>query len=332
VKLRARALAFANIALIKYWGKAGPENRPATPSIALTLEALRTETTVEAVAAGEDAVELNGAPAQPEVRERVAAYLDEWRQCGLLTGAVRVSSVNHFPTAAGLASSASGYAALAVALNGISEAHLTSRQLSRLARLGSGSAARSIAGGLAALPLGQDPAARCLLSAPEVPWAMVLCLVDAAPKAVPSREGMEHCRATSPYYSVWLRQARRDYSLTLDAIRRLKQDVQAGSREMLGEVGELMEADCLAMHACMLAARPPLAYWSPATLEVIAAVRRWRAEGTAVYFTIDAGPHVALPCLREDAGLVSQLASQVAGVQRVIVSMPGGPAQLIEVQ
>lgn len=332
MKRRARALAFANIALIKYWGKAGPENSPATPSIALTLEALRTETMVEAIASGDDTVELNGATAAPELRERVAAYLDEWRKPGLLTGAVRVSSVNHFPTAAGLASSASGYAALSVALDGISEAHLTMRQLSRLARLGSGSAARSIAGGLAALPLGNDPAAHCLLTASQVPWAMVLCLVDAAPKAVSSRAGMEHCRTTSPYYPAWLRQARHDYSRMLDAIRHMKQDVQAGSREMLSEVGELMEASCLAMHACMLAARPPLAYWSPATLEVIAAVRRWRADSVAAYFTIDAGPHVALLCLREDAALVSQLASQVAGVQQVIVSMPGGPARVIEVQ
>lgn len=317
---RARARAHANIALVKYWGKIpGTENAPATPSISLALDALTTVTEVRRLPSGPDRVELNGRPAEGETRRRVTAFLDLWRGRGLLSGPVAVSTENRFPTASGLASSASGYAALTLALAGLSPRRLDRRALSRLARRGSGSAARSVPGGLAALPLGEDPAARTLLRAEEVPWGMVIALVEGGMKAVGSREGMERSRETSPYYTAWVRQSRRDYRRMLAAVR----------RRDLGEVGEIAEANALAMHACMLSTRPALVYWSGGTLALLNEVRRWRADGLETYATIDAGAHVMLLARREDLPEVARRARGVEGVRSVLTGYPGGAAEVI---
>ncbi len=370
--MSVRVRACANIALTKYWGKQvppgdsrdfrgsrdfrdaprPPANGPATPSIGLVLQELWTETTLESAESapcGQDHLELNGRPADPASQARVARYIDLWRRLGLVEGSFLIRSTNHFPTAAGLASSASGFAALATALATVSRRRLSRAALSRLARQGSGSAARSIPGGLTLLPAGKDPAARSLLAPQDVPWGMVVAVVrthapsgyvaagDAAAgggldrdgdarqmaalaKEVGSREGMEHTRGTSPYYTAWTRQARSDTRALRGAIE----------RRDLASLGAIAEANALAMHACMLAARPALLYWQPATIAMLREVRRWRADGLEAYMTTDAGPHPVLLAAREDLAAVAERARRVAGVGDVLICHPGPGATVLD--
>jgi diphosphomevalonate decarboxylase len=312
---RVAARACANIALTKYWGKSGPGNAPATPSVSLALAALATETTIDR--SSRDRFRLDGRLADAATRARLGAYLDLWRERGLLTGRFAIESRNDFPTAAGLASSASGYAALAVGLAALAERRVSPSETTRLARRGSGSAARSVPGGLAYLPTGKDPSARVLVAAEEVPWSMVVAVVEAGPKEIPSRRGMRESAATSPLYRAWLSGARRDTRAMLAAVEEM--DVQ--------RVGEIAEENMMAMHACMIATRPALLYWAPGTLRLLEAVRVWRKAGLASWATIDAGPHVAFLCRTEDARRVERRARRVEGVIQVIRSGPGGPAR-----
>ncbi len=318
---KVTARAFANIALVKYWGKQpGFNNVPATPSISLALESLKTITEVERIRSGKDSFFLNGSIVSKVIYRRLVEYLDFWRNNKLIDGKFIIRSHNNFPTGAGLASSSSGFAALTVALSAFSRRKISKHQLSRFARRGSGSAARSIVGGLSALPIGADPAARLLLSGDEVPWGMVVIEVEGRTKKIGSREGMELCRRYSPYYRQWITLANKDYRKMLSALRRLD----------FSRVGEVAEANALAMHACMFASRPALVYWSPATIEIINSVWQWRVDGLETYFTIDAGSNVVLLCKQEDLKEAIRRASRLKNVRSAIKSLPGGPAEIIE--
>jgi len=320
------ARAHANIALVKYWGKRpGEDNTPATPSISLALDALTTETVIERVASTSgkasqaNCFTLNGVM-DHDAEKRVRDYSDLWRELGLIRGHYRAKSSNNFPTKAGLASSSSGFAALAVGLKAFSKKSMGLAALSRLARRGSGSAARSVVGGLASLPTGINPAARAILPAEKIPWGMVVVVSRELEKSISSSQGMEICRRTSAYYRAWVRQAAVDYRDMLKAIR---------ARDFSG-MGHVMEANALAMHGCMMAARPPLVYWNETTLAVMKAVENWRKQGLETFFTVDAGPPVALLCRIEDLDLVAEKARVIEGVRDVIVSRPGGPATIVE--
>ena len=323
---RVTARAYANIALCKYWGKLpGEGNIPATPSIGLALRELATTTTVVRGARNDQLV-LNGKTATPAETRRLSVYLDIWRDRGLLDGAFRVESTNSFPTAGGLASSAGGFAALVAALNLFTPRRQSLAGLSRLARQGSGSAARSILGGLSALPPGADPAAKQLLPAGEVPWWMVIAVMDRGKKPVGSRPGMKLSRETSPFYNEWMKAAARDY-------RRL---IKLLKDPDLEEIGPVVEANMLAMHACILAARPAPLYWTPGTIAVLEHLRNWRRDGLSAWATIDAGPHVAVLCRARDVKSVKRrllnLANQTTGILQVLASPPAGPPEIISVE
>jgi diphosphomevalonate decarboxylase len=318
---KVKARAFASIALVKYWGKLrGSDNAPATPSISLTLEALKTETEIERIKGAKDKCFLNGAIVDKATYDRLVQYLDLWRDKKLIDGRFIVRSRNSFPSRAGLASSSSGFAAMAVALSAFSRRKISKHLLSKLARRGSGSAARSIIGGLAAMPAGLDPAARLILPPDDVPWGMVVVEVEKGEKKMGSREGMELCRQYSPYYKHWLTRACKDYRNMLEALRQMN----------FTRIGEIIEANAMAMHACIIASRPALIYWSPTTIEVIRSVRKWRADGLETYFTIDAGPNVVLLCKQEDLSKVAGRARQLRGVKSVTKSRPGGAAGIIK--
>ncbi|MBD3168358.1 MAG: diphosphomevalonate decarboxylase [candidate division Zixibacteria bacterium] len=320
---RVHTRAFSNIALIKYWGKVpGGDNIPATPSISIALRELSTETEVERFDVGEDRVFINGVKATDKDTERITSYLDMWRELELIEGNYSISSRANFPIAAGLASSASGFAALAKALAEFSRIKLGKRKLSQLARRGSGSAARSVTGGLSAFPVGKDPAARLLIDARRLSYGMVAITVDSARKKISSREGMEHTRQTSPFYNKWIKLGAQDYKEMLRAI----------NLRNLTRIGELMESNTLAMHSCIMSARPPIVYWSPATIYIIQKVRSWRDEGLDVYFTIDAGANVFVLCMKDDMDLVASKAEKLQGVVKVIKSEPGGGAEVISRQ
>jgi len=322
----ARAVAHTNIALIKYWGKrpSDPDqNLPAVGSLSLTLERLRSDTTVQA--AEQDSFVLDGA-ADPGAAAKVFRHLDRvWRS---LHSEPRppcvVASVNHLPTAAGLASSASGFAALTLAAAGAFGLDLDDRAaLSALARRGSGSAARSLWGGFVRqlrgdLPDGSDCRARPLFGAEH--WDLRLLIVHTAKgkKPVGSTDGMQRSADTSPYYPAWVATSESD-------LARGEQALAARDLEALGAV---MEHSCFKMHACMLATVPPLMYWNGSTLAAIQEVWAARREGLEGYVTSDAGPHVKVLCRPDIADKLATRLAAVPGVHTVDTLGPGPDARV----
>ncbi len=316
----ATAIARSNIALAKYWGKlARPGNYPATPSLSLTLDGLTTRTTVSFSAAlGADEGSLDGRALVGKELARVSAMLSEFRALAGSSLFARVDSTNAFPTAAGLASSASGFAALALAASAALGLELDPAALSAVARRASASAARSLFGGWVELATGAEHAAP--LAAPEH-WdvRMLVALTARGPKATGSTDGMLHTARTSPLYRAWV-----------DAAPGIYQRLRRGVLERdLTEVGEAMEESTLCMHATMLAAAPAIIYMNPTTLAVLAAVRELRAAGVAAYATMDAGPHVKVLTSAATAQEVHAALSSVPGVQRVHGAAPGAAAELV---
>jgi diphosphomevalonate decarboxylase len=316
----ATAIAHPNIALAKYWGKRSIEgNVPATPSLSVTLAGLATRTTVtfEEGLDGDDLV-LGGVRVEGKPRDRVRALLDEVRGLARSKLHARVVSDNDFPTASGLASSASGFAALARASARALDLDLDLSTLSRIARRASASAARSIFGGFVSLGIEDDAAAVPIAPASHWTLAVVVAAVTHGAKPVGSTEGMERTRRTSPYYAAWI-----------DDAPKLAAEVRAAilARD-LEKLGTAAEASALRMHACAHAASPPIVYWTGATVELLAAVRGLRVEGVSAWATIDAGPHVKVLCLESDAERVVERVRPLC--VRTIVARPGDGAKLVE--
>jgi diphosphomevalonate decarboxylase len=312
---RATAIAHANIALVKYWGKRDEALLlPEAGSLSVALDKLVTTTTVE-LGVPEDAMALDGRPASARELSRARALLD----AAGINERARIESRNDFPTAAGLASSASGFAALAVAASAAAGQHRSARELSALARLGSGSAARSVPGGWA---VWEGESAEQV--APPEHWdlRLLVAVCAAGPKAVGSRDGMRASRESSPYHAAWIAQCRRDLP---EALRLLH------ARDLDG-LGALAERNALRMHADALAAEPPLLYWEPATVACLRRLQQLRAEGVAAWPTIDAGPHVVALCLPGAAGAVAAALGAVEGVRAVIACAPAGGARVLRAQ
>jgi diphosphomevalonate decarboxylase len=316
----ARAVARANIALAKYWGKSDVAlNLPAVPSLSLTLDPLTTETRVLLAAdLAHDVLVLGGKVAGAKETARAAKLLDGLRARSGETRFARVESVNHFPTASGLASSASGFAALAGAAQAAMGLALHPAEISAIARQASASAARSVYGGFVELPAGAPGDAGLAahpLHAPDY-WdvRIVVAVADEGPKGTGSTDGMEHTRLSSPYYDAWV-----------SAAPALADEVRTGlAKRDLRRVGEAMEQSTLAFHACAMAAGPAVLYLQPVTLAALATVRRLRTDGVPVYATMDAGPHVKALCAAEDAARVAEALAATPGVLRTLLASPGG--------
>lgn len=314
----ATAVAHPNVALAKYWGKRDvPGNVPATPSLSVVLGGLTTTTTV-AFDADVDELQLNGESVQGEPLARVSKMLDELRAKAGIREAAIVRTRNDFPTASGLASSASGFAALARAAVTALGLELDEREVSRIARRASASAARSVMGGFVALGTEDDAAAEPV--APPSHWAVsiVVAAVTLQAKETGSTSGMDHCRATSPYYPAWV-----------DDAPKVEREVRAAvlSRD-LERLGRAAEASALRMHACMMASDPALLYWAPATLDLLARVRALRAQGFGAWATIDAGPHVKVLCASSDAARIAERLGPAA--VRTIVAGVGEGARIVK--
>ncbi len=324
------ARAGANIAIVKYWGKRDETlNLPATGSLSLTLAGLGTRTSVRfardaAGSDGRDRVIADGAPAAGAFTERVCRFLDLVRaQAGMFLPAC-VTTHNSVPTAAGLASSASGFAALALAATRAAGLNLASEELSALARRGSGSAARSVFGGFVEMARGQradgrDAHARQLLAPGAWDVRLVVAMTQVGPKAMGSSEAMALTARTSPYYAAWIAEAERDLGLARAAV--LERD--------LGRLGGIAERSALRMHACAMAAWPPVIYWTGVTLAALRAVLDMQAQGTAAHFTIDAGPHVKVLCAAADAPSIEAELRSVPGVVQTLVAAPGPGAEVV---
>ena len=313
----AVAEAHPNIALVKYWGKRDLAlNLPAVPSLSLTLSGFTTRTEVT-WGADADEVELDGAPATPKEAARVSAFLD---RIDASRPPVRVRSHNDFPSGAGLASSASGFAALALAATEAAGQELSLEALTVLARQGSGSACRSLWGGFVRWHLGTRADGRDSHGeavAPQDHWdvVMVVAVVHRGRKAVGSTEGMERSRTTSPYYAAWVDTAAAD----------VEEGVAAVLARDLERLGTVMEQSTYKMHAAMHTSWPPLNYWQPGTVAALHAVRALRDDGVSAWSTMDAGPQVKVLCAAADAERVR--AALAPHAQEVHVLPPGGPAR-----
>ena len=312
---RATAVAHPNIALVKYWGKrCAATNTPETASLSITLDTLKTTTTV-AERSGTDHVVVNG----QTVRDaKIEGFLDLLRENFDLPP-LAVESTNNFPTASGLASSASGMAALVTAIDGAMHLGLTLEERSRWARRGSASAARSVAGGFAALAATNGWAVEQLLAPDEWPLNVVVAVTSSERKTVGSTQGMELSRRTSPFYERWLTTTREDF----DAARRA-----VGGRDFAA-LGRIAEASCLKMHAVMLTTDPALVYWNAGTVEGIRRIRALRDTGVGVFFTIDAGPQIKAVCLPRHTNEVHAALNDLPGVQGIHVAGQGPGAACV---
>jgi diphosphomevalonate decarboxylase len=323
--MQATAIAHPNIALIKYWGKADVErNIPAVGSLSITLDGLTTTTTVHFDRDFDHDQFFLGRREALEMVERVTRCLDLVRERAGVETRAKVESENDFPTAAGLASSASGFAALVVAANEALGAGIESSELADLARRASGSAARSIFGGFVELRL--TPAADLptetgqILGAAEWPLRVAVAVTDPGRKEVGSTQGMIRSEQTSPFYEGWVAASEADLADARAAIE---------SRDF-GVLAKVSESSCLKMHAVMMSAKPGLVYWNGTTVECLRRIRELRAEGVPVFFTIDAGPQVKAVCKPEAFDLVQTELSAIGGVRQVLASGLGEGARVVE--
>jgi len=288
-KERAQAFAPSNIALCKYWGKRETElNLPTNSSLSISLGHLGSHTHISHSESGADVVILNNKRQDlfSSFSRKVIAFVNLFRRTQSLP--LVIDTRNNIPTAAGLASSASGFAALMLALNDFFTLNLEKKQLSAFARMGSGSASRSIYTGFVRWDMGeQEDGMDSVASQLDCEWddfCIGLIKVSSAKKPVDSRSGMQRTTATSSLYVNWPQQAAADLIKLQSALE--NRDFTA--------MGACAEQNAMSMHATMISAWPPLVYWLPESLAVMQRVWQLRESGTQVYFTMDAGPNLKL--------------------------------------
>ncbi len=319
----ATAQAFSNIAFIKYWGNRDNELRlPVNGSISMNLDGLFSRTTVSfQPSLPFDELIINGREVVGKGLERVSFILDLIREKAGIKMNAEVMSENNFPSGAGIASSAAAFAALALAGSKAAGLDLSERELSVLARRGSGSASRSIPAGFVEWQVGKDEKDCYAYSiAPADHWNLVDCvaIVSSSHKKTGSTEG--HAIAgTSPLQNARVADAPRRLEICRNAI--LKKDFDA--------FANIIEHDSDMMHAVMMTSNPPLIYWQSATVEIFHQVREWRASGLPVSYTVDAGANVHVLCLGEYAREVEKRLREVPGVKDVLVAGVGGGARIV---
>ena len=320
--MKATANAPANIAFIKYWGKRDAVlNLPVNGSVSMNLSKFLTTTTVQFSQLKQDEIQLDGRVAAAEVRERIVRHLDRIRKIAGTTLRARVVSKNTFPTGVGVASSASGFAALTLAATRALGLRLSERRLSILARKGSGSACRSVPDGIVEWVAGEkdEDSYAYSLHSPGF-WAIhdVVVLVSTQSKKVGSTAG-HGLAQTSPFFRARLRALPRKLSFLQRALER--RDFRT--------FGTIVEEEAFNMHAVMMTSVPPLLYWEPETLAVMHRVFQLRDEGLEAYVTLDAGPSVHVVCQEKDSDVFVRKLQSVKGVMDVIDNTPTIGARLV---
>ncbi|MFZ3077938.1 MAG: diphosphomevalonate decarboxylase [Candidatus Aenigmatarchaeota archaeon] len=323
--MKCTAIANSNIALIKYWGKANDRLfLPTNSSLSMTLGGLNSHTTVDFSADyEEDTVNIDGKNMDGEKREKVVRHLNLIRSIANSKLNAKVVSRNNFPSAAGMASSASGFAALTVAACASLGMNLDKKQVSILSRQGSGSSCRSIYGGYVEWIKGkQNEDSYALQLADENYFDIrdIIAIVEQEEKKVSSRAGMTETIKTCPLYSSRVNAAEENLIKIKKAIK----------EKNFGEIGKISEFDCLLMHATMLTTLPSLIYWSPETIRIIKTVQSWREESLEAYFTIDAGPNVHILSLPENVKEIEGRLRELEGVRNIMSCKIGGDAKITE--
>ena len=290
--------SYANIAIIKYWGKkAEKEMVPATSSISLTLENMYTETTLSPLPADArvDEFYINGQLQNEAEHVKMSKIIDRYRPEG--AGFVRIDTKNNMPTAAGLSSSSSGLSALVKACNAYFQLGLDRKELALEAKFASGSSSRSFYGPIAAW---DKDSGEIYPVETDLKLAMIMLVLEDQKKPISSRDGMKLCVETSTTFDEWIRQSEQDYK---DMLVYLKEND-------FKKVGELTEKNALAMHATTKTATPSFSYLTDASYEAMDFIRQLREQGESCYFTMDAGPNVKVLCLEEDLEHLSELLGQ----------------------
>ena len=302
-----RVRAAPSLALVKYWGKADPRrNLPATSSLAVTVTGLYTDARLQEAASDQLTVDGALVPA-----ERHASFFAAARAALQVTTRYRVEARNNFPGAAGLASSASLFAALAVGCAALAGAALPRARLSALARVGSASAARAMWGGFSTLQAGAESAVHAF---PVDHWPELRLLVAVTSrrrKPLSSRAAMLRVAQTSPYYGAWVAGAEVTFRAAMEAVR---------ARD-LRRLGPHLRVSYLRMFGTMFAADPPINYLRPQSLRVLEVLETLRAAGIDAWETMDAGPQVKIACLAADVDRIRGALLDEAGL---------APADLIE--
>jgi len=316
--MQTTAIAHPNIAFIKYWGNRDNDLRiPVNGSISMNLDSLTTQTTVEIQPnLPADKLIINGRDAARKATERISVVMDLVRKMSNRNDYALVSTVNNFPVGSGIASSASGFAALALAASVAYGLILSEKDLSRLARRGSGSACRSVPSGFVEWQAGtSDYDSYAFTIAPMEHWDLVdlIAIVDKSHKKTGSTEGHQ-LAYTSPF----------QHARVEDAQRRLRMCKQALRDLDFTRFAEVVELDCLMMHAVMMTSTPDLMYWKPATLEVIQKVTSLRAQGLPVCYTIDAGANVHIITLKDNQSIIRDEIHKMNSVHSILASGPGG--------
>lgn len=330
--IKATAIAHPNIAFIKYWGKRNEELKlPTVSSLSMTLDNFYTKTTVEFNDAyKEDSFILNGKPITGGVElQRVTKHLELIRTKSDKKLYAKVASENNFPTASGIASSSSGFTALTFAACksiGFDEHDLNLKNISIIARQGSGSACRSTYGGFVEWKKGEaddgkDSYAEQLFD--EKYWPelkMIVLILDQKEKKIKSTPGMKISVETSPFYNDWTKISILDL-----------QDVKAAlNQKEVTKIGSVMERNCLRMHSLMISSSPSLIYWRPETLTLIEEIWSLRGTGTECYFTIDAGANVMILCLDKDVDKILNVLEQLPFIHDFIICSAGKGVELTE--
>ncbi len=322
---KSTAVSHSNIALVKYWGKGDEKLRlPVNSSVAIALDNLTTTTTVEFLESLEkDEVELVGVGFEEGEVEKVSKHLDRVRDMAGIKTRAKVVSNNSFPKAAGMASSASGFSALSVAAASAAGLALSERELSILARQGSGSASRSVPGGVSVWHAG-DSSETSYAERIDYPkeWDLRVLLImaeDTSVKKVGSTEGMA-LAVTSPYFKTAVSEAEAN-------IDRIKVAMQKGDYEAFGKV---IEDECFRLHAICMTTTPNILYWRGVTVEVFQKLLKIRESGIYAFFTVDAGPHVHVVCQAKDVELVKVALGALSGIKTIIECGIGEGTRVVE--
>ena len=318
------ARAHTNIALIKYWGKRDKDLfLPMNSSLSLTLDAFYTDTKVTFDdQLTEDIFWLNGKEQTEKEVAKISRFLDLFCEYIGKRPFARGESINFEPTAAGLASSASAFAALALAVADALKLDLSRQDLSTIARRGSGSSTRSLFGGFVEWDMGTSSEDSMAYPIDDANWniGMLVLVVDSQKKKIASRIGMEHTVETSPFYPAWVETARED----LQAIKK------AIAEKDFETLGRITEHNGFKMHATTLSANPPFTYWSADSLLAQEAVRQVREDlHVPAYMTMDAGPNVKVLCRASDMERLQEALSAHFPAEKIISSLPGPAAYVL---
>ena len=319
--MKATAIAPSNIAFIKYWGLKDDLLRlPANGSISMNLSNLLTTTTVEfSQDYKKDEIIINNDTSEKEAK-RVIAHLDRIRSMAKISVKAKVVSKNNFPTGTGLSSSASGFAALTTAAASAAGLQLSEKELSVLARLGSGSACRSIPDGFTEWREGHTSESSYAVSLyPPDYWDIVdiVAVVNVGPKDIPTSQGQKLAHS-SPFFTTRLELINKKIKLTKKYL----------NEKNFASFGELIESEALELHAIMLTSKPSLIYWLPGTISVMKQVQKLRKEGIQVYFTVNTGQDVHIICQKKDADKVTSLIKKIPEVKKIITNSPSKGSRL----